>query len=308
MPVRPVARLSRSDLADLNAFRAVERLRSFTQAAVELGITTSALSHAVRNLEGRLGVRLLNRTSRTVSPTEAGARLAARLNIGFEEIVEALDEVNASREKPVGRLRLNVLNDGARLVIGPHLPAFLKRYPDMQVDITVDDRMVDIVSAGFDAGIRYGGTVPEDFVAVKLGEELRWVTVASPRYLYHHQPPIIPEHLMSHSCIQIRTGAGTIYKWEFRKEREYREIDVPGQVCVGDTITGIDLALGDVGITYCPEKRVEKYIQSGELNVVLADWSPVEPAMYLYYPQNRSHLPGLRELIAVLRERMSGSR
>ncbi|MEX0547138.1 LysR substrate-binding domain-containing protein [Raoultella terrigena] len=175
----------------------------------------------------------------------------------------------------------------------------------MQVDITVDDRMVDIISAGFDAGIRYGGTVPEDFIAVKLGQELRWVAVASPRYLYHHQSPFIPEDLMTHSCIQIRTGAGTIYKWEFRKDADYREIDVPGQVCVGDTITGIDLALGDVGITYCPEKRVEKYIKSGDLRVVLADWSPVEPAMYLYYPRNRNNLPGLRELITVFRERMS---
>lgn len=305
MPVRPVTRLSRSDLADLNAFRAVERLRSFTLAAVELGITTSALSHSVRNLENRLGLRLLNRTSRTVSPTEAGARLSTRLNIGFEEISDALDEINVSRDKPIGRLRLNVLHDGARLVIGPHLPAFLKRYPDMQVDITVDDRMVDIISAGFDAGIRYGGTVPEDSVAVKLGQELRWVAVASPRYLYHHQAPFFPEDLKSHACIQIRTGAGTIYKWEFRKGNDYREIDVPGQVCVGDTITGIDLALGDVGITYCPEKRVEKYIKSGELTVVLADWSPVEPAMYLYYPRNRNNLPGLQELINIFRERMS---
>ena len=171
MPVRPIARLTRGELSDLNAFRVVERLRSFTQAAVELGVTTSALRHAVRNLETRLGVRLLNRTSRTVSPTEAGARLSARLGVGFDEITEALDEINVSRDKPVGRLRLNVLNDGARLVIGPHLPHFLKRYPDMQIDITVDDRMVDIVAEGFDAGIRYGGTVPEDFVAVKLAQD-----------------------------------------------------------------------------------------------------------------------------------------
>lgn len=306
MPVRPVMRLSRSDLTDLNAFRAVERLRSFTQAAVELGITTSALSHAVRNLETRLGVRLLNRTSRTVSPTEAGARLAERLNVGFAEISEALDDINAFRERPVGRIRLNVLNDGARLVIGPHLPAFLKRYPEVQVDITVDDRMVDIVAEGFDAGIRYGGTVPEDYVAVKLGRELKWVAVASPRYLYHHQAPVLPEDLLSHACIQIRTGAGVIYKWEFRKGEAYREIDVPGQVCVGDTITGIDLALADVGITYCPEKRVEKQLQSGELRVVLPDWSPTEPAMYLYYPGHRNPSPGLKELADVLRESMRG--
>lgn len=302
MPVRPISRLSRSDLADLNAFRAVERLSSFTRAAVELGITTSALSHAVRNLETRLGVRLLNRTSRTVSATEAGARLAERLNIGFDEIGEALEEINAAREKPVGRLRLNVLSDGARLIIGPHLPTFLKRYPEMLVDITVDDRMVDIVASGFDAGIRYGGTVPEDFVAVRLGEPLRWVAVASPRYLYHRQTPFVPDDLLAHSCIQIRTGAGTIYKWEFRKGDEYREIDVPGQVCVGDTITGIDLARAHVGITYCPEKRVEEYLRSGELRVVLPEWSFIDTAMYLYYPGNRTTAPGLRELISVFRE------
>ena len=304
MPVRPTTRLSRSDLADLNAFRTVERLRSFTQAAVELGITTSALSHAVRNLEARLGVRLLNRTSRTVAPTDAGTTLARRLNIGFAEISEALDELNAFRERPVGRIRLNVLKDGARLVVAPLLPRFLKRYPDVQVDITIDDRMVDIVSEGFDAGIRYGGTIPEDFVAVKLGREIKWVAVASPRYLYHHQAPVLPKDLLSHSCIQIRTGQGTIYKWEFRKGDEYHAIDVQGQVCVGDTVMGIELALADVGITYCPEKRVERYLRSGELRVVLAEWSPVEPAMYLYYPGYRTVPQGLRELCDVFREGM----
>lgn len=279
MPVRPITRLSRSDLADLNAFRSVERLRSFTQAAVELGITTSALSHAVRNLETRLGVRLLNRTSRTVAPTDAGITLARRLNIGFAEISEALDELNAFRERPVGRIRLNVLRDGARLVLAPLLPRFLN-------------------------GIRYGGTIPEDFVAVKLGSDIKWVAVASPRYLYHHQAPAFPQDLLSHSCIQIRTGQGTVYKWEFRKEDEYYAIDVPGQVCVGDTVMGIELALADVGITYCPEKRVAQYLRSGELRVVLAEWSPVEPAMYLYYPGYRTVPQGLRELCDVLREGM----
>lgn len=304
MPVRPITRLSRSDLADLNAFRSVERLRSFTQAAVELGITTSALSHALRNLETRLGVRLLNRTSRTVAPTDAGITLARRLNIGFAEISEALDELNAFRERPVGRIRLNVLRDGARLVLAPLLPRFLKRYPEVQVDITIDDRMVDIVGEGFDVGIRYGGTIPEDFVAVKLGSDIKWVAVASPRYLYHHQAPAFPQDLLSHSCIQIRTGQGTVYKWEFRKEDEYYAIDVPGQVCVGDTVMGIELALADVGITYCPEKRVAQYLRSGELRVVLAEWSPVEPAMYLYYPGYRTFPQGLRELCDVLREGM----
>lgn len=305
MPVRPTLRLSRSDLADLNAFRAVERARSFTQAAVELGLTTSALSHAIRNLETRLGVRLLNRTSRTVSPTDAGLALAKRLNIGFSEISEALDELNAWRENPVGRIRLNVLSDGARLIIAPHLPTFLQRYPQVQVDVTVDDRMVDIVAEGFDAGIRFGGTIADDFVAVKLGEPLKWVAVASPRYLYHHAEPMRPEDLLHHACIQIRTGQGTIYKWEFRRGEEYRAIDVPGQVCVGETTMGIELALAGTGITYCLEKRVEPWLRSGELRVVMAEWAPMEPAMYLYYPGNRTVPPGLRELIEVLRDGMA---
>lgn len=305
MPVRPTLRLSRSDLADLNAFRAVERARSFTQAAVELGLTTSALSHAIRNLETRLGVRLLNRTSRTVSPTDAGLALAKRLNIGFSEISEALDELNTWRENPVGRIRLNVLSDGARLIIAPHLPTFLQRYPQVQVDVTVDDRMVDIVAEGFDAGIRFGGTIADDFVAVKLGEPLKWVAVASPRYLYHHAEPMRPEDLLHHACIQIRTGQGTIYKWEFRRGEEYRAIDVPGQVCVGETTMGIELALAGTGITYCLEKRVEPWLRSGELRVVMAEWAPMEPAMYLYYPGNRTVPPGLRELIEVLRDGMA---
>lgn len=305
MPVRPTLRLSRSDLADLNAFRAVERARSFTQAAVELGLTTSALSHAIRNLETRLGVRLLNRTSRTVSPTDAGLALAKRLNIGFSEISEALDELNAWRENPVGRIRLNVLSDGARLIIAPHLPTFLQRYPQVQVDVTVDDRMVDIVAEGFDAGIRFGGTIADDFVAVKLGEPLKWVAVASPRYLYHHAEPMRPEDLLHHACIQIRTGQGTIYKWEFRRGEEYRAIDVPGQVCVGETTMGIELALAGTGITYCLEKRVEPWLRSGELRVVMAEWAPMEPAMYLYYPGNSTVPPGLRELIEVLRDGMA---
>lgn len=302
MPVRPVSRLSRSDLADLNAFRVVERLRSFTKAAVELGITTSALSHAVRNLEARLGVRLLNRTSRTVAPTEAGASLALRLDIGFREIGDALDEINRMRDRPVGRLRLNVLSDGARLIMARHLPKFLSQYPEVEVEISVDDRMVDIVSEGFDAGIRFGGTVPEDLVAIKLGAELKWVAVASPRYLYHRPVPVTPEDLRAHACIQLRTGQGIIYKWEFSKGDEYRAIDVPGQICVSETTLAIELALAGTGITYCLENRVSQHIRDGRLIIVLPDWAPIEPAMHLYYPGHRRIPQGLRELIDVLRE------
>ena len=305
MPAKPAAALSRSDLADLNAFRMVERLRSFTKAAIELGITTSALSHAIRNLETRLGVRLLNRTSRTVSPTEAGASLALRLNVGFQEIGDALDEINRMRDRPAGRLRLNVLSDGARLIVGRYLPKFLSKYPEVDVEVCVDDRMVDIVAEGFDAGIRFGGTVPEDLVAVKLGADLKWVAVASPRYLYHREQPMQPEDLRTHACIRMRTGQGVIYKWEFRQGNDYRVIDVPGQICVSDTTLALDLALAGSGIAYCLENRVTAQLQGGALRVVLPDWSPVEPAMYLYYPGHRRVPQGLRELIALLREEIA---
>lgn len=302
MSQNPPHPLSRSDLADLNAFRTVERHRSFTKAAVELGITTSALSHAVRNLEARLGVRLLNRTSRTVAPTEAGASLALRLDVGFREIGDALEEINRMRDRPVGRLRLNVLSDGARLILARHLPRFLSQYPEVEVEISVDDRMVDIVAEGFDAGIRFGGTVPEDLVAVKLGSELKWVAVASPRYLYHRPVPVIPEDLRAHACIQMRTGQGIIYKWEFTKGDEYRIVDVPGQICVSETALAIELALAGTGIAYCLEKRVSRFLQEGSLRTVLPDWAPTEPAMHLYYPGHRRIPQGLRELIDVLKE------
>ncbi|CQQ28001.1 LysR family transcriptional regulator [Yersinia enterocolitica] len=305
MPARPTSRLTRSDLADLNAFRVVERLRSFTKAAVELGITTSALSHAVRNLEARLGVRLLNRTSRTVAPTEAGSSLALRLDIGFREIGDALDEINRMRDRPLGRLRLNVLCDGARLVMARHLPKFLSQYPEVEVEISVDDRMVDIVSEGFDAGIRFGGTVPEDLVAVRLGSDLKWVAVASPRYLYRRPQPVMPDDLRSHACIQIRTGQGTIYSWEFKKGEEHYAIDVKGQVCVNETTMGVELALAGVGIFYCLEDRVSENLRNGNLRIVLPDWAPIEPAMYLYYPGHRRIPQGLRELIDVLREEIA---
>ena len=302
MPVLPTARLSRADLADLNSFLAVERLRSFTQAAVELGITTSALSHAIKNLEARLGVRLLNRTSRTVSATDAGAALAKRLTLGFAEISGALAALDRHRDRPSGRLRLNVLSDGARLIFSKHLPRFLENYPEVSVEIAVDDRMVDIVSAGFDAGIRFGDTILEDFIAARISEDLRWVAVASPRYLNSSPRIVEPEDLKRHNCIQIRMGNGVIYRWDFERDGEHRAIDVPGQLCVNETTFGIAMALADRGITYCLEERVRAHLDNGQLQVVLPDWAPVEPAMYIYYPGRRQMPPGLRELIDTFRE------
>ena len=302
MPVRPIAKLSRADLADLNAFVVIERLRSFTKAAMELGISTSALSHSMRNLETRLGVRLLNRTSRTVSPTDAGVNLAKRLQVGFEEIGGALEEINQHRDRPVGRLRINVLSDSARLVLVKVLPRYLETYPDVAIEVAVDDRMIDIVESGFDAGIRFGGTIKEDFIAVRIGAKLRWVTVASPRYLNLHGRIASPEDLRNHHCIQLRTGAGTIYRWDFEKDGEHRVVDVPGQLCVNETALGIDMALAGHGIMYCLEDRVAAFVNRGELQYVLSDWAPIEPPFTLYYPGHRQIPPGLRELIEMLRD------
>lgn len=301
MPVLPTTKLSRVDLADLNSFLAVESHRSFSKAAVELGITTSALSHSIRNLETRLGVRLLNRTSRTVSPTDAGASLAKRLAVGFQEIGGALAEVDRHRDRPAGRLRINVLSDGARLLFNRWLPKYLEAYPDVSVEVAVEDRMVDILAAGFDAGIRYGGTIAEDFIAVPISDRLRWVAAASPRYLNRTARIVVPEDLKNHNCIQIRTGQGVIYRWDFEKEGDHRVIEVPGQLCVNETEFGIQMALSDRGITYCPEERIADYISRGELQVVLPDWAPIEPAFHIYYPGRRQMPPGLRELIDLLR-------
>ncbi|GAB7530220.1 LysR family transcriptional regulator [Pseudomonas sp. 3A(2025)] len=301
MPVLPTTKLSRADLADLNAFLAVENHRSFSRAAVELGVTTSALSHSVRNLENRLGVRLLNRTSRTVSPTDAGTTLAKGLASGFQEIGAALAEVDRHRDRPAGRLRINVLGDGARLLFTRWLPRFLDAYPDMSVEVAVDDRIVDILAAGFDAGIRYGGTIAEDLIAVPISDRLRWVAAASPDYLKRTPRLVVPEDLKHHNCIQIRTGYGLIYRWDFEKAGEHRAIEVPGQLCVNETQLGIEMALAGRGITYCLEARISDYLQRGQLQVVLPDWAPTEPPFLLYYPGRRQMPPGLRELIDILR-------
>jgi len=301
MPVLPTAKLSRSDLADLNSFLVVEGHRSFTKAAIELGVTTSALSHSIRNLEARLGVRLLNRTNRTVSATAAGATLAKRLAVGFQEIGGALAEVDQHRARPSGRLRINVLSDGARLLFTKCLPAYLDAYPEVAVEIAIDDRMVDIVGAGFDAGVRYGETIPEDFIAVPISDQIRWVAAASPRYINRAPRLVEPEDLLNHKCIQIRTGQGVIYRWDFEKDGEHQAVDVPGKLCVNETEFGIAMALADQGITYCPEERIRAHLDAGRLQVVLPDWAPIEPPYYLYYPGRRQMPPGLRELIDLLR-------
>ena len=292
---------TRSELADLNVFMAVARRQSFRQAAIELGLTTSALSHSVKNLETRLGVKLLNRTSRSVVPTVAGSELADKLERGFQAIGDALGELDVHRGVPAGRLRINVPRDAARLLIGPILPRFFESYPDVQLEITVEDRMVDIVADGYDAGIRYGGTVPQDMVAVPLTGPLRWVVVGSPDYLSRHGRPSQPSDLLRHACVRMRIGDNSIYKWELGSGDEACELDVPGPMSANETEISVQAAIDGVGLAYCLERRVNEELEVGQLEIVLAKWAAVGPPFFVYYPSRRQTQPGLRRLIDTIR-------
>lgn len=293
--------LSRADLADLNVFSVICRRRSFRFAAAELGVSTSALSHAMRNLENRLGVKLLNRTSRSVVPTAAGSALVEGLEQGFGQIEAAMGELEQYRNAPMGRLRLNVPRDASRLLLGPIVTRFCQTFPDIKLEIIVDDNMVDIIKAGFDAGIRYGATVPQDLVAVPLTKPLKWVVVGSPLYLERHGRPERPEDLLQHECIRIRIGDNSIYKWELGDGDNACEIDVPGPITVNETDIALDAAIDGLGLAYCLEIRVAQQIADGRLVEVLPSWATTSEPMVMYYPSRRQVPPGLRQLIEVIR-------
>lgn len=292
---------ARTELADLNVFLTIVRRRSFHKSAIELGVTTSALSHAMRNLESRLGVKLLNRTSRSVVPTLAGSAFAEKLERGFQSIGDALGELDRYRGSPVGRLRLNVPRDASRLLLGPVLPGFFASYPDIQLEITVEDRPVDIVADGYDAGIRYGGTVPQDMVAAPLTGELPWVVAGSPEYLARKGRPRDPEDLLRHSCIRMRLGDNSVYKWELGNGDDTRQIDVPGPISANETETSVQAAVNGLGLVYCLEWRVREEIAAGRLEIVLAGWASLGPPFFMYYPSRRQTQPGLHQLIEAIR-------
>ena len=294
--------LTRGELADLNVFSTICRRQSFRLAAAELGVTTSALSHTMRGLEERLGVKLLHRTSRSVVPTAAGAALVGQLDQGFEFIRTALGELENYRELPVGRLRINIPRDAARLLFNPILAQFNSAYPRIQLEITIDDNMIDIVSSGYDAGVRYGQTVPQDMIAMPLTGKLRWVVVASPAYLAQHGTPQTPQDLMNHSCIRMRIGDASIYKWQLGEGERACELDVPGNFVANETDMIIHAALNHMGLAYCLERYIEPYIQSGQLVPVLQEWAVEGEPIVMYYPSRRQLQPGLKQLIELIRE------
>ena len=295
----------RVDFADLKLFLAIVRCGSFRLAAIEAGQTPSAVSHAMRRLEDRLGAKLLNRTSRAVSPTEAGLDLASRLQDGFNQIGSALESFAAPGTARLGSLRLNVFADAAHLLIAPALPEFARVCPGVQLTVVVDNRPIDIVAEGYDAGIRYGHHVPEDMIAVPLTRPQRWVMVASPAYLKKHGTPRQLGELANHQCLQLLLGDNSSYRWEVDVAGRKKSIRVPGVITINDTVTTISACKAGMGIAYVLEARIADELARRTLKVVLEEHACAEDPLHIYYSSRRYNHPALLRLINLIRERQS---
>jgi DNA-binding transcriptional LysR family regulator len=294
--------LGRSDLAEFTYFLAVAKHRSFRRASLELNISASALSHAIRALETRIGIRLLNRTNRSVTPTAAGEELQAALATPFAAIGEAVENLNRFRDAPAGRIRLNVPSDAATLLLGPVLPTFIDRYPDIQIDLAVSNHLIDVIDSGFDAGIRYGGTVPEDMVAQRLSADIGWVVAGTPAYLERFGIPEHPHDLKEHRCLRFRLGDDRVYRWEFDRDGEQIAVDVPGPLTLDDSPSILTLLLGGAGLMYGPEPLLAPLVKTGTVRLVLKEWTSPGPGFHVYYSSRRQLPAGLRLLIDLIRE------
>ncbi|UFW91726.1 LysR family transcriptional regulator (plasmid) [Bradyrhizobium barranii] len=295
-------RINRTDFADFAYFLALAKHRSFRRAGLELGVSASALSHSLKALEARLGVRLFNRTSRSVTLTSAGEELQAALAAPFDAIGTAIEALNRYRDEPTGRIRLNVLEHASSLLLALVLPVFVERYPGIEIDVAVSNHLIDVVAQGADAGIRYGGTVPEDMVAQRLSGEICWVVVGSPAYFDRHGVPSHPSDLHAHRCLRIRLGDDSIYHWEFEKDGEEVAVDVPGAITIDETQFALALVQAGAAVAYLPQPCAAPLISRGVLRSVLDDWAPMGPGFHIYYPGRRQLPTGLRLLIDLIRE------
>lgn len=296
--------MPRETMADLVALLAVARERSFTRAAARLGVSPSALSHAIRGLEERVGVRLLERTTRSVAPTEAGERLLGTIGPRFDEIGAELERLKELRDRPAGTIRITTGDHAAETILWPALERLLPDYPDVQVEISVDAGFVDIVSKRFDAGVRMGETVAQDMVAVRIGPDMRMAAVASLAYFADRPVPWTPHDLAKHRCINLRFPTlGGLYAWEFEKDGRALNVRVEGQLVVNDIALARLGALGGAGIAYLPEDYVQPSVEAGRLRRVLADWCSPFPGYHLYYPSRRQQSPALAVIVDALRYR-----
>ncbi|MBS1097818.1 LysR family transcriptional regulator [Gluconobacter sphaericus] len=297
-----IMQFSRSDLADFTYFLAIARHRNFRKAGLELGISASALSHALKGLETRLGIRLVHRTNRSVNLTAAGEELCNSITAPFAAIGQAVEDLNRFRDSPTGRIRLNVVADAAPLLLGPVLPVFMDRYPDVDVEITSSNRMVDVVRDGYDAGIRYGGTVPQDMIVQRLSADIRWVVTGAPAYLERFGTPETPYDLKDHRCLRIRLGDESIYQWEFQRDGKEFAVHVPGTVTIDESQTGLSLARNGAGLFFAAEPVQAQLVSEGTARIVLEDWSTTGPGYHVYYSSRQQVPSGLKLLIDLIRE------
>ena len=288
--------------ADLLALIAVAREKSFTRAAAQLGVSQSALSHTIRALEERLGVRLLTRTTRSVSPTEAGVRLIAALAPRFQEIEAELAAISSMRDKPAGTVRITSGETAASTILWPRLAPVLRDYPDIKIEISVDYALVDIVAERFDAGVRLGESIAQDMIAVRIGPDLSMAAVASPAYLTGHPKAERPADLTAHNCINLRLSTyGGLYAWEFEKDGRELRVRVDGQIVMNSAPMIVEAALAGNGIGFLPEDMVLDHIRSGRLIRILQDWTPPFSGYHLYYPSRRQSSPAFRVVMEALR-------
>ena len=296
--------MPRDEFSEMRAFLEVARERSFTRAAARLGVTRSALSHTVRALEERLGVRLLARTTRDVAPTAAGERLVESIEPHFESIAAEISALSALRDKPSGHIRIVCPDDAIELVFRPRLKAFLRDYPDIGVELIVDNGFTNIVERQFDAGVRLGEAIARDMVAVRIGADVRYAVVGSPDYFAQRSEPSVPQDLTSHNCINLRLPtSGSIYSWEFQKDTREFTVRVDGQLTFNNLGPALDAALDGLGLAYAPAELVQPYLDSGQLQMVLADWCPTFQGYYLYYPSRRHLSPAFTAFVDAFRVR-----
>jgi DNA-binding transcriptional LysR family regulator len=296
--------MQRGTSDDLLAFLAVARERSFTKAAAKLGLSQSALSHTIRELEARLGVRLLTRTTRSVAPTEAGERLVRSIGPRFEEIDAELAALSDYRDKPAGTIRITATDYAADTILWPKLAKFLPAYPDIKVEIVVEYGFTDIVAQRFDAGVRAGEQVAKDMIAVRIGPDLRMAVVGAPSYFRNRSEPRRPQDLTEHDCVNLRLAThGGLYAWEFEKGGRELKVRVEGQVAFNGAFQMLNAALAGFGLAYVPEDIAQPHIAKGRLMRVLEDWCAPYSGHHLYYPSRRQPSAAFALLVDALRHR-----
>jgi DNA-binding transcriptional LysR family regulator len=296
--------MPRRNINALLAFRAVAQERSFTRAAAQIGVSPSALSHTIRALEERLGLRLLTRTTRSVVPSEAGEHLLGAIGPHFDGIEAELAALSELRDKPAGSIRITTGVHAAQAIVWPALARLLPVYPDIEVELSVHSGFIDIVEERFDAGVRLGETIAQDMVAVRIGPDMRMAAVGSPAYFSTRKSPRTPQDLGAHNCINLRFPTrGGLYAWEFEKAGRALNVRVKGQLVVNEIAIALQAALGGLGIAYLPEDYVKADIEAGRLARVLESWCPPFPGYHLYYPSRRHQSPAFTLLVEALRYR-----